>query len=269
MKPSASARWRSTALALAAAACPWLAQADTGPCATNTGGALPDLIVSGTKLAQYLSVGEEKFTAASCSVQEGYVQSPGWRTLLRFATSTPNIGSGTLLIGNPASCPALYKTSNCHGHMHLHDYAAHRLWTPGGYDTWLALRDLNQPVSAPVNAAALAQAVKNRSLVAGSKMGFCMIDTELYSPGANPTPTFTSCTGTQGLSAGWADTYQAHLDGQFIVVDGVKTGDYVLELHVNPNQVLPETNALNNSAAVKIRYTARQGSVPASVQVLP
>lgn len=264
-----SARWRRTTLALAAAACPWFALADTGPCATNTGGALPDLIVSGTKLAQYLSVGEEKFTASSCSVQEGYVPSPGWRTLLRFATSTPNIGPGALVIGNPASCPALYELSNCHGHMHLHDYAAHRLWTPGGYDTWLARRDLNQPIRAAVNAAVLSEAVKNRSLVAGSKLGFCMIDSELYSPGANPTPTFTSCTGMQGLSAGWTDTYQAHLDGQFIAVDGVKTGDYVLELHVNPNMVLPETNTLNNTVAVKVRFTARQGSVPASVQVLP
>ena len=93
MKPSASARWRSTALALAVAACPWLAQADTGPCATDTGGALPDLIVSGTKLAQYLSVGEEKFTASSCSVQEGYVPSPGWRTLLRLDRKSTRLNS--------------------------------------------------------------------------------------------------------------------------------------------------------------------------------
>ena len=49
----------------------------------------------------------------------------------------------------------------------------------------------------------------------------------------------------------------------------MKTGDYVLELHVNPNKVLPETSSLNNTVAVKIRFTARQGSVPASVQVLP
>lgn len=269
MKSTHRARWRRTALALAAAACPWLALADTGPCATNTGGALPDLIVNGTKLAQYLSVSEEKFSASSCSVQEGFVSGPGWRTLLRFATSTPNIGPGALVIGNPASCPALYEMSSCHGHMHLHDYADHRLWTPGGYDTWLARRDLNQPVSAAVNTAILSQAIKDKSLVAGSKMGFCMIDSELYSAGANPTPTFTSCTGTQGLSAGWSDTYNAYLDGQYIAVDGVKTGDYVLELHVNPNKVLPETSSLNNTVAVKIRFTARQGSVPASVQVLP
>lgn len=269
MKSTASARWRSAAVALAAAACPWLAHADTGPCATNIGGALPDLIVSGTKLAQYLSVSEEKFSASSCSVQEGFVSGPGWRTLLRFATSTPNIGLGALVIGNPASCPALYAVSSCHGHMHLHDYADHRLWTPGGYDTWLARRDLNQPVTAAVNAAVLSQAVRNKSLVAGSKMGFCMIDSEPYSPGVSPTPTFTACNGTQGLSAGWADTYNAYLDGQYIAVDGLKTGDYVLELHVNPNKVLPEANSLNNTVAVKVRFTARQGSVPASVQVLP
>ena len=269
MTPVSSARWRVTLAAVAAAACPWLAHADTGPCATNIGGPLPDLIVNAVKLAQYLQVTEEKFTAQSCAVQEGFVSGPGWKTLLRFTTSTPNIGPGALVIGNPQSCPALYDYSPCHGHMHLHDYADHRLWTPGGYDTWVAMRDLSQPVTAPVNAAVLTQALKNKSLVAGSKLGFCMIDSDPYSPGANPSPTYTSCTGTQGLSSGWTDTYNAYLDGQSIQIDGLKTGDYVLELHINPKLVLPETNTLNNTAAIKVRFTARQGNTAASIQVLP
>ena len=275
MKSSSGAGWRASSVALTAglaaalALCPLLANADTGPCATNNGGALPDLIVNASKLAQYLSVSEEKISPSSCAVQEGFVSGPGWKTLLRFATSTPNIGPGALVIGNPQNCPALYALSACHGHLHLKGYAEHRLWTPGGYDTWVALRDLSQPATATVNAAALAQALRNKSLLAASKLGFCMIDSDLYSPGANPTPTFTACSSSQGLSSGWSDTYNAYLDGQYLQIDQLKTGDYVLEVHVNPNQVLPETSTLNNAVAVKVRFTARQGSVPASVQVIP
>lgn len=269
MTSEACKHWRSTLLALTLAAVPWLAHADTGPCATDVGGPLPDLTVNAVKLAQYLSVSEEKFTPTSCAVQEGYVSGPGWKTLLRFTTSTPNVGPGALVIGNPQNCPGLYEMSNCHGHLHLKGYADHRLWTPGGYDTWVAMRDLNQPVSAAGNAALLSQALRNKWLVASSKLGFCMMDSDPYDATANPTPTYTACTVTQGLSPGWADTYNSYLDGQSIQIDQLKSGDYVLELHINPNLVIPEANNTNNSVAIKVRYTARQGSVPAAIQVIP
>src|SRR4051812_33373132 len=83
------------------------ARADTGPCAQPNGGALPDLIVDAKDLGTYLSISEEKFVQQSCSVQEGFVGSPGWHTLLRFSSSTPNIGAGALVIGDPATCPNL------------------------------------------------------------------------------------------------------------------------------------------------------------------
>ncbi len=258
--------WAALALALMA---PLASQADTGPCATVTGGALPDLIVNATKMAQYLSVGEEKYAPSSCAVKEGFVSNPGWHTLLRFAASTPNIGTGALVIGDPQSCPALFLQSSCHHHLHYKEYADYRLWTPGGYETWVALRDLSQPSSVGVNAAALSQALKNRSLLIGRKMGFCMIDTDPYSAGANATPTFTSCASNQGVSAGWSDSYNAYLDGQYLEVDSLKSGDYVLEVQVNAEQLLPEANYLNNSSAIRIRYTSRQGSTPASIQLIP
>ena len=256
-------------LAVAALVGSTASQADTAPCGVNTGGALPDLVVNATKLAQYLSVADEKYLKASCAVQEGFVAGPGQRTLLRFTTSTANIGAGALVIGNPASCPAMFEASSCHGHLHFHQYADYRLWTPGGYATWLALRDLSQPVNVGSNAAALLQAAKDRSLLVGRKMGFCMIDSEPNGAGAGAAPTFVSCQSNQGISAGWADTYNAYLDGQYLEVDTLKTGDYVLEVHVNPEHALPETAYTNNSSALRIRYVARQGSAPASVQVLP
>ena len=260
--------FKSLLLIAAMLGAPAASLADTGPCATNTGGALPDLIVNATKLAQYLSVAEEKYVQASCAVQEGYVAGPGWRTLLRFTTSTANIGTGALVIGNPASCPAVFVASSCHGHLHFHQYADYRLWTPGGYQTWVALRDLSLPANLGSNAAALLQAFKNKSLLVGRKMGFCMIDSEPHLAGAGAAPTFISCQSNQGISAGWTDTYNAYLDGQYVEMDALKSGDYVLEVHVNPDQALPESVYANNSSALKIRYLARHGTVPASVQVI-
>lgn len=262
-------RRQQVALVAALLSLPLASLADTGTCGTATGGTLPDLIVNATKLAQYLSVSEEKYAPSSCAVQERFVSSPGWHTVLRFTTSTPNVGAGALVIGSPASCPALFELSSCHGHYHYKQYADYRLWTPGGYDTWVALRDLSQPSTVGVNAAALSQAQKSRALVVGRKMGFCMIDSDPYSAGANATPTYVSCQNNQGLSAGWSDSYNANLDGQYVEIDNLKSGDYVLEVQVNAEQLLPEASYVNNSSAIKVRYTARQGSAPASVQVLP
>ena len=256
-------------VAAAALAVSVASHADTGPCGKNIGGALPDLVVNAAKLAQYLSVGEEKSAPASCAVQEGFVGGPGWHTLMRFNTSTANVGAGGLVIGNPASCPGLFVPSACHGHMHFEDYASYRLWTPEGYDTWVAVRDLSRPSGSGSNAAALLQARKNKSLLTGRKMGFCMIDTDIYDLGANPIPVYTSCLTSQGISVGWADSYGAFLDGQYVEVDTLKSGDYVLEVHVNPELLVAESNYTNNSSAIRLRFTARRGSAGPSIQIIP
>ena len=244
------------------------ALADTGPCAANTGGPLPDLIVDRAVLAQYLSVADEKLAKASCAVQEGFVSGPGVHALLRFTSSTPNIGAGALVIGNPALCPSLFfEQSTCHGHLHFREYADYRFWTLQGYDTWLARRDLTMPTGTGVNAAALAEAAKNRSLIVGRKMGFCMYDIVTYTAPTSSAPVFISC-AVQGLSPGWADRYDSRLDGQYIEADTLKAGDYVLEVHVNPEQLLPETDYTNNSSAIKVRYFPKRASTPATIEVI-
>jgi hypothetical protein len=45
-------------------------------------------------------------------------------------------------------------------------------------------------------------------------------------------------------------------------------GDYFLEVQVNPDQILPESDYTNNAAAVKIHFTPKHGNTPASVQVI-
>ncbi len=260
------------AIALCMVIASWceVAQADTGPCAVPIPGAsLPDLIVDAQALKTALAVADEKVAPASCTIQEGFVASPGWHTLLRFTTSTPNIGQGAMVIGDPRQCGALFEPSTCHAHLHFKEFADYRLWTVGGYDTWLARRDLTTPTHTGVNAASLAEAAKNRQLLVGRKMGFCMIDSDPFTVGANPTPTFRSCNTNQGLSAGWTDLYGANLDGQYVDLENLKAGFYVLEVHVNAEHLLPESDYTNNSAAVQIRYLPKRGATPATLEVLP
>ncbi len=160
------ASWAAIVLALGLGGGVGAVRADTGPCAVAiVGSSLPDLIVDAAALSAFLSVTEEKFSPGSCAVQEGFVSMPGWHTLLRFNTSTPNIGLGALVIGNPAQCGSLFEMSTCHGHLHFREYADYRLWTLGGYETWVARRTLSEPTNTGVNAAVLAELTRNRHLL--------------------------------------------------------------------------------------------------------
>ncbi len=106
------------------------------------------------------------------------------------------------MIGDPSLCPALYEFSACHQHYHFTGFADYRLWTDAGYTSWLANRDLSQPINVGVNAVLLANAEKSRDLITGRKRGFCFIDSVRYLATASDTPTFTNCLNNQGISAG-------------------------------------------------------------------
>jgi hypothetical protein len=253
---------------LAILMCANRAAAQTGPCGVPNGPAAPDLIIDQQLLASQIFAIDEKFTSKSCSVVEGVVTKPGTQVVLRFNSSTPNIGQADLFIGDPAQCPVLFEFSDCHQHQHFTDYAAYRLWTTTGYAYWVATRDPGAPTNSGINAQLLDAATASRDLISGRKQGFCMVDSVRYVSGSGPAK-YLSCSSNQGISIGWEDTYPPQLPDQFIQITGLNEGDYILENQVNPNQLLPESDYANNFAAVKIHYTPRHGSIPASVEVIP
>lgn len=246
------------------------AMAQTGTCAIDIGMPLPDLIVDPGKLKADLVLTTEPFDATDCAVVEGCVSSTGTHLLLRFSSSTPNIGKGDLVIGDPKSCPNLtdaYHFSECHGHYHFKDYSDYRLWTDAGYKKWITYRVPGVPPNQGVNADLIASALQNKQLKLGRKQGFCVIDVTPYPiPGmTTPPQKYKTCggpnsTGNQGLQVGWSDVYGANLDCQWVEMDGLPDGYYVLEDEVNPERLFPESNYENNSASVRFRFFAPKGN---------
>jgi hypothetical protein len=245
--------------------------AQTGPCATVVAGQpLPDLTVDGKRLRSDIIVTTESFAQHACAVVEGCVSSRGKHQLLRFTTATPNIGEGDMVIGDPFDCPSLFDLSECHNHLHFHEYADYRLWTEAGFQMWEALRQPTEPTNTGYNAQLLENAIANGELIVGRKQGFCMIDIERYEPDAPETKKYTLCgslgaPGNQGLQSGWSDVYGQQLDCQFIEIDRLRSGVYVLENHVNPEQLLPEANYGNNTASVKFEFIQGKGKSPGQV----
>src|SRR5882757_1701629 len=79
-------------------------KAQVGMCAIQTGPLKPDLIVDPTPLKSEIYLSEEHFSGNDCAVDENCVSKPGNHLLLRFTTSTPNIGKAALVVGDPVSC---------------------------------------------------------------------------------------------------------------------------------------------------------------------
>jgi Lysyl oxidase len=245
--------------------------AQLGPCAVPTGPLRPDLIVDGALMKAQMVLTEETFGPNSCTVVEGCVTSPGTHLVLRFTSSTPNIGQADLVIGNPSNCLGnLFRFSECHQHLHFQEYADYRLWTLAGYNNWVANRDLSQPTNSGINQALLATALTSGELVVGRKQGFCVIDVAPFKFG-NVTPgppRYQSCSQNQGLKVGWADQYVFLLSCQFIQMTSVPEGDYVLEDQVNPEQLFPESDYTNNASAVKFHFKPKQGRFGPSFQIV-
>lgn len=112
-------------------------------------------------------------------------------------------------------------------------------------------------------------------VASGEKISFCMInidqfDSDLYNnstTGANGQPLYYSgCSrGHTGISAGYADVYSSGLSGQFIDITGLSTdaqgnfngglngtGVYWMEVTIDPDNAMIESNNHNNSAYILV-----------------
>jgi len=110
-----------------------------------------------------------------------------------------------------------------------------------------------------------------RAVVEDRKSGFCLGDRYPVSaelPRRAPRPVFTSRCGLErpallgireGISVGYGDDYAANLEGQYLPLDGLRAGRYLLVHRVNADRRLLETSYANNAASVLLRLRWRNG----------
>lgn len=202
---------------------------------------LPDLIVSDQTAAPgqggvYTLTHDwdptNPYTGDACDVAEGLISSAGVHRILVFPAGSTNVGAADLFIGNPAHDDR-YVYSACHDHWHFNGYARYRLL------------DLN-----------------GVQVGASNKVGFCIIDSwppDNWDPNDPQTrQRFKDC-DHQGLSVGWSDIYSATLHGQWIEIDGVPPGSYVLEVTVNWQHILAESDYTNNTATFPVTIGTEDG----------
>jgi hypothetical protein len=182
--------------------------------------AQPDLTIHPDVTQPFLTI--EEFSSSHCAVDEGCVAQPGVRTLLRFTTESRNIGNADLVMGNPVGNP-LFHYHECHNHYHFEGYAEYRLVGPNGV------------------------------VGHGNKASFCLEDTYRFGSTGATTPRYTC--SDQGIQAGWADVYGAYLDCQYVDVTDVPPGEYTLEIEVNPDGLITESDYSNNVVSIPVVIT--------------
>jgi hypothetical protein len=174
------------------------------------------------------------------------------RRLLRLANTIWNAGHGPLKLSGETS-PDLRRTlvtqhvaaadgselehqigefvyHPSHNHWHFAGFTLYELWSLD------------------------ADAAPEQVMSTSDKLSYCVIDTDKVDPnisGFVPYKRYYSCGQKhQGLSVGWGDTYESHLDGQSLDLKGVPDGFYMLRSTANPDRTLLESNFANNTAEV-------------------
>jgi hypothetical protein len=182
-----------------------------------------DLTIGEERLAREIVFETRSFDEASCAMYEGCVGGMGERRLLRFTVLSANQGRGEFVPPQPAERPDLFEWSPCHGHYHFKGFAQY------------AVIDQDGNVVAP-----------------GHKQAYCLIDSEQIRQGPTVACEPVYDCSNQGLQAGWADTYSADLDCQWVDITGVPPGEYRLQVTLNPDRLFDEVSYENNNASVPV-----------------
>jgi hypothetical protein len=169
------------------------------------------------------------YVGEATEVQDGCIPN-GTHNVLRFDFYSKNIGDADFIAGQPIARPDLFYYHLSHHHFHMREFNQYRLVQVNGSLT-----------------------------IPSTKPGFCLADVVELVPNAAPQQFSLTCAqnAVMGISAGWADVYTADLTCQYLVIDDVPDGDYVLIVATNAARKVPEDTFDDNTVSVGLHI---QGS---------
>lgn len=208
----------------------------------DPGGPCPDLRLNVDVLRQSIVIESREVDPRSCSVNEGTIRDGGRRRLLRFTTSTTNVGTGDLFLGDPSKSTSHdFEFAQCHGHFHFKGYANYDLKALDGTE---AAKGHKESFCVEDNIQGQGRALPLRPPERLADSG--------AAPANNWTPQMRTNCHNPGLHKGWTDAYFNTTEGNWIDITDVPPGDYMLSVNVNPDHMIAELNFANNLAEVPV-----------------
>lgn len=193
----------------------------------------PDLVLDIPSLQDSVHLEDVSLSRLQCAAEENCLApsaaeidlrlSYGIRRLLRFTTRAWNRGRADF---RPALTPSDWIWHACHGHFHSMGEFTH-------YD----ILSLNKT-----------------KMAEGHKASFCLEDSECDDGISKRFDCDQPGGGTQGISVGCADTYLYNIDCQWIDMTDLTAGNYLFRIHVNPNNLVPESDFTNNEVLCNMKY---------------
>ena len=190
----------------------------------------------------------------------------GWR--LGFASAVSNVGAGPLRIAAARPSRSV-RGMSADQLVEREDGGPERVREVGRL-RYVRSRTTSTGTSSASSATNCGGA-GSRALVRDRKSGFCLGDRyELRDElAAKPSrPAYASRCGLrrprlldleQGISVGYGDDYPAHLEGQWLSLDGLRPGRYLLVHRVDVERRLRERTRANNAASVLVSLRRRHG----------